>query len=130
MIWLLLSILSSTAIMVVFKLFKKYEISTLHAIVINYYTAALIGLLFINDINQKTQAFDSWLPFALLLGTLFIGLFFLIGVTTQKMGINVSTIAMKLGYILPIILAFSLYQEHISTIKFIWHSTNFICLNF
>ncbi|MCB0539937.1 MAG: EamA family transporter [Bacteroidetes bacterium] len=119
MIWLLLSIISSTAIMVVFKLFKKYEISTLHAIVINYYTAALIGLLFINDINQKTQAFDSWLPFALLLGTLFIGLFFLIGVTTQKMGINVSTIAMKLGYILPIILAFSLYQEHISTIKFI-----------
>lgn len=118
MIWLLLSILSSTAIMIVFKLFKKYDVSTLHAIVINYFTAAIMGLLFISNWKNVNTNISEWMPLAIFLGSLFIGLFVLIGVTTQKLGINVSTIAMKLGYILPIVLAFSIYQESISSIKF------------
>jgi drug/metabolite transporter (DMT)-like permease len=117
MIWLLLSILSSTAIMLIFKSFQKYEISTFHAIVINYFTACAIGIPFVDNWEAAGQSYQEWYYLALMLGTLFISLFFLIGRTTQQLGISVATVAMKLGYVLPIILAFSIYNEEISNLK-------------
>ncbi|MEX0595328.1 MAG: EamA/RhaT family transporter, partial [Candidatus Paceibacterota bacterium] len=117
MIWLLLSILSSTAIMLIFKSFKKYEISTFHAIVINYFTACILGIPFVSDWETASSSYKEWYYLAFMLGALFISLFFLIGRTTQQLGISVATVAMKLGYVLPIILAFSIYNEDISNLK-------------
>lgn len=115
--WLILSIVSSTAIMLIFKAFKRFEISTFHAIVVNYFTAFIIGLLFTKNWNVVANTIGDWYYLALLLGALFIGLFFLIGQTTQRMGISVATVAMKLGYILPIILAFVIYKETAAPIR-------------
>tara|TARA_B100000497_G_scaffold102870_1_gene117586 strand:- start:1675 stop:2559 length:885 start_codon:yes stop_codon:yes gene_type:complete len=117
MIWLLLSILSSTAIMLIFKSFKRFQISTFHAIVVNYFTAILVGFPFVQDWEVVSTSYTSWYYYALILGSLFITLFFLIGRTTQVLGISVATVAMKLGYVLPIILAFTFYHEPISSIK-------------
>lgn len=117
MIWLLLSILSSTAIMLIFKTFKKYNISTFHAIVINYFTAVAVGFSFVDNWGTVANTYTNWYYFALILGALFISLFFLIGRTTQQLGISVATVSMKLGYVLPIVLAFTFYQEAISGIK-------------
>ena len=114
MIWLLLSILSSTAIMLIFKTFKKYNISTFHAIVINYFTAVAVGFSFVDNWGTVANTYTNWYYFALILGALFISLFFLIGRTTQQLGISVATVSMKLGYVLPIVLAFTFYQEAIS----------------
>ena len=52
-------------------------------------------------------------------GGFFIGLFFLIARTTQKMGASVTTVAMKLGYVFPILIAFTVYNEVASPIKII-----------
>lgn len=117
MIFLLLSILCSTSLMLIFKLFKKYEISTFHAIVINYLTAVVIGIPFVGNWEFAIESAGSWYYLALCLGALFIGLFFLIGKTTQDLGISVATVSMKLGYILPIILAFTWYREELSALK-------------
>lgn len=117
MIWLLLSVLSSTAIMLIFKSFKKFNISTFHAIVINYFTAVLLGFPFVENWETVANTYTEWYYFALILGSLFISLFFLIGRTTQQLGISVATVSMKLGYVLPIILAFTFYQEEISGLK-------------
>ncbi|MFT4968667.1 MAG: drug/metabolite transporter (DMT)-like permease [Chitinophagales bacterium] len=119
MIWLLLSILSSTAIMLIFKSFKRFQISTFHAIVVNYFTAMLVGFPFVSDWDVVASSYTSWYYYALILGSLFIALFFLIGRTTQELGISVATVSMKLGYVLPIVLAFTWYQESLSTIKII-----------
>jgi len=45
MLYLLLSVLFSSAIFIVFKLFDTYKINTLQAIVFNYFTAFTIGIL-------------------------------------------------------------------------------------
>lgn len=117
MIWLLLSILSSTAIMLIFKSFKQFKVSTFHAIVINYFTAMALGIPFVNDWEVVATSYTDWYAYALVLGALFISLFFLIGKTTQELGISVATVSMKLGYVLPIFLAFTLYKEPITNIK-------------
>jgi drug/metabolite transporter (DMT)-like permease len=61
----------------------------------------------------------GWLPLGIVLGMFFISLFFLIGLTTQKMGASVTTVAMKLGYVIPIFLAFTYYHETATSIKII-----------
>jgi drug/metabolite transporter (DMT)-like permease len=117
MIWLTLSILSSASLLLFFKVFEKYRIDTFHAIVVNYFACVLVGLPLVNDFEINTDNGTGWIPLAMMLGTIFISLFFLIGQTTQKMGVSVATVSMKLGYIFPILLAFTVYNETITFIK-------------
>ena len=68
MIYLILSILSSTAIFVLFKLFNKYNIDTLQAIVVNYFTAFAFGIIAnnqsvnIKEIIETAYRWESFLP--------------------------------------------------------------------
>ncbi|MFT4644960.1 MAG: drug/metabolite transporter (DMT)-like permease [Planctomycetota bacterium] len=116
--WLLLSILFSSILMIIFISFKKYNVNTFYAIVVNYFVCILVALPFTLDYPLSAYT-TGWLPFAILLGVFFIGLFFLIAKTTQNMGAAVTTVAMKLGYIFPILIAFIIYNESVTLIKLI-----------
>jgi len=119
MISLLFSIACSSIIMLVFLLFKKYKIDTFHAIVVNYWTAVFLGIPFVNNWETVASTYANWYLLALLLGGIFISLFFLIGKTTQQLGVSVTTVAMKLGYVLPIFFAVTIYKEHINSLQWI-----------
>lgn len=110
MIYLLLSILSSTTIYVVFKLIDRYKIPTFSAIVVNYLAACLAGF-FLSESNPFTlQLFSQqWLPVALLVGVMFIVMFYIIGKSTQEVGVGVTTVAVKMSVIFPI--AFSIWYD-------------------
>tara|TARA_B110000037_G_C17093080_1_gene494821 strand:+ start:594 stop:1469 length:876 start_codon:yes stop_codon:yes gene_type:complete len=114
--WLLLSILFSSLLMIIFVLFKKLQVNTFYAIVINYLVCVLIALFFAKDYSFSDYM-TGWLPLGLVLGMFFISLFFLIAKTTQKMGASVTTVAMKLGYVIPIFLAFTYYGEQTTPLK-------------
>ncbi|WP_179320240.1 EamA family transporter [Winogradskyella helgolandensis] len=114
MIYLLLSVLSSTAIFVLFKLFSKYKIDTLQAIVINYATAFGFGLIF-NDakINISEIIQTHWFIAAIGLGFLFIAIFNVMALTAQKNGLSVASVASKMSLIIPVI--FGIYANNEST---------------
>ena len=114
MIYLLLSVLSSTAIFVLFKLFSKYKIDTLQAIVINYATAFGFGLIF-NDakINVSEIIQTHWFIAAIGLGFLFIAIFNVMALTAQKNGLSVASVASKMSLIIPVI--FGIYVNNEST---------------
>ena len=118
MIFLLLSILSYTLISVNFKLYDHFKIDNLQAITVNYMVCAAIGLFLITD---KTQIVNfpnhDAFPFALIIGLVFIGTFFLIARTTQIFGITVGTIAGKLAVVIPFIFGLLLYNESLSVYK-------------
>lgn len=120
MIALLLSILSSTAIFVVFKMFPKYNVNTLHAIVINYFVAAICGIILQpTEIEfTKTVAY-SWFPFAIALGVLFITVFHLMGVTAQRSGLSVVSVAAKMSVVIPILFGLIYYNESLGIIKLV-----------
>jgi len=110
MVFLALSILSSATIFVVFKLVERHKIFTFSAIVVNYFIACLAGF-FLSDSNPFTlQLFQqNWLPIALLVGVMFIVMFYAIGKSTQKAGVAVTTVAVKMSVIFPI--AFSIWYD-------------------
>ncbi|MDG4717285.1 DMT family transporter [Winogradskyella marincola] len=114
MIYLLLSVLSSTAIFVLFKLFNKYNVDTLQAIVFNYITACSCGILLYNKpINIDSFISENWFYAALGLGFLFISIFNVMALTAQKNGLSVASVASKMSMIIPIVFGIIVYNESI-----------------
>lgn len=110
MIFLLLSILSSAAIYVVFKLVDRYRVFTFSAIVINYFVACLAGFFLSNSNPFTLDVFmQKWTPIALLVGVMFIIMFYVIAKSTQKAGVTVTTVAVKMSVVFPI--AFSIWYD-------------------
>ncbi|MGB1204403.1 MAG: hypothetical protein ACPG5B_02085 [Chitinophagales bacterium] len=118
MLYLVLAVLTSTSLLVIFKIFDSYKINTFQAIVVNYWVCALTGFLLLPDASiLKNFWSQDWFPFALLLSTMFISGFWVIGMTTQKIGLTVSSIAGKTSMVLPVVAAFFLYGDTVSVTK-------------
>jgi len=118
MIYLLLTLLCSTCLMLVFKLIAKFNLSTFPVVVINYMVCAMLGILLHGKAPSLTELFSrSWLPFALVLGSLFISVFYLVGVSTRLNGITPAAIAFKLSLAIPVCAAFFLYNESLGVVK-------------
>jgi len=102
MIFLALSIVCSTAIYAIFKLFKRFHIHTFQAIVFNYFVAAGFGFWYANVNGYGT--FDlgvPWLGIAAVVGVLFISLFYIMALTSQSHGVSVTSIASKMSMVIP-----------------------------
>jgi len=102
--FLLFCILSSTGIFIVFKSIDRIGIPSFPIIVINYLVATSLGLI-INTGNIEPKAIleMDWLTLSLIIGILFILMFFIVSYSTQKAGISVPTVASKMSVIFPII---------------------------
>ena len=120
MIYLLLSVLSSTVIFVVFKLFDRFKINTLHAIVANYVTACLCGLIAYDEKIKFSEIITKdWFAYTAALGVLFIVIFNLMAITTQRSGLSVVSVATKMSLVIPIIFGLLYYKESLGVLKFI-----------
>lgn len=58
MIYLLLSILCSTSLVIILRLFSNWNIKTPHGIVFNYLVCCITGLLFIGTIAYRKRIFQ------------------------------------------------------------------------
>ncbi|MCL5246169.1 DMT family transporter [Cellulophaga sp. 20_2_10] len=118
MINLVLSILFSSLIFIVFKLFHTYKIQTLYAIISNYFVACLVGLFFykspvtISEIPGK-----PWFIGAIFLGFLFIVVFYVMAKTSQQLGVSVASVATKMSLVVPVVGGIYLYNEHLTPLK-------------
>lgn len=118
MINLLLSILSSTGIFLLFKLFEKYNINNLQAIVVNYFVACLTGVfMYKNEINLNYIVNEPWFFGAFILGFMFIAVFQIMALTAQKNGLSVASVAGKMSVIIPIVFGLYAYQESLNSQK-------------
>ncbi|WP_394971522.1 EamA family transporter [uncultured Croceitalea sp.] len=120
MLDLTLSVLCSSLIFVIFKLFDVYKIQTLYAIITNYIVACLTGLFFYEEpikVNQVITA--DWFWGTLALGVLFILIFNLMAKTSQKVGVSVASVATKMSFVVPVVVGVLLYKESLSFLKIV-----------
>ena len=118
MIYLLISILTSVIVVAYFKLFDKYNVNTFEAIVVNYLVCATMGNL-LAETPGITTAFwnEAWFKYTLILGFLFISVFYSIAQTAQKIGVSVSMVAAKLSVAIPVIFALFIHNETLGVLK-------------
>ena len=118
MIELILAILFSSCIFVIFKLFKRFEIDTFQAIVFNYFTAAICGFgLYSSEWNSNNLINTQWIPFSITSGILFISLFVIMGLSAQKNGVAITSVATKMSMASGILGMIFLYHESVGFLK-------------
>ena len=120
MIYLLLCVLCSSLLVFMFKVFDHMRIEAYPAIVFNYLVCVICGLLN-SSVGAAQIASDSyhahWLWLAVLMGFLFIHIFSLTGLTALRFGVSTASVAMKLGLVVPVIMAFAIYHEELTWYK-------------
>ncbi len=90
----------------------------MHAIVVNYIIAALSGFIAFDGpvVMTELPQFD-WFYYTLALGSLFIIVFYLMALTTQRNGLSVVSVATKMSLIIPIIFGLLYYKESLGLLK-------------
>lgn len=112
MFYLLATIFLNVVLSAVLKLYPRYNIDTLQAIVTNYCVCVVTGCLFLGHIPFSAgTVHTTWFPWAVLTGAAFICIFNLIAYCTRIDGITTTTIANKLSLVIPVVFSFILYHE-------------------
>lgn len=116
MFFLISGITCNILLLITLKSFKKFAVPAFPAIVVNYFVAGSFSLFFTNPKSVYLNATHLWLP-AALLGILLVSVFFLISLTTDKIGVSAATVANKMSVVIPVILAFLIYGDSITWLK-------------
>lgn len=120
MIYLFLSIIFNAVLFVIIKLFARFNIDALQALVVNYFIAFLVGLFFLDhSLAPKEIISQNWFKGSLILGFVFISTFYATTLTSQRNGLSVASVASKMSVIIPITLGVILYNESLGFIKII-----------
>lgn len=122
MIALILSILSSSAIYIAFKLFGKYKVTTLNALIVNYFTAFVLGIIIQGNVSLEgiwVATSKDWFYGSMALGAMFILVFTLMVITTQKGGMSVVSVSSKMSVAIPVIFVIVYYNESLGFLKII-----------
>ncbi|MBS1933792.1 MAG: EamA family transporter, partial [Bacteroidetes bacterium] len=120
MFYLVGSIVLTSYLTLAFKMLEKFHINPFQAIVFNYCTCVVTGSIVNNEFPVHASTIhEDWFGWALLMGCMLVSIFNLLGVTTQKAGVAVASVANKLSLIIPFIFSVYLYNEHITSLKIV-----------
>lgn len=118
MIYLLLSILSSSVIYITFKITERFKTNLVKLITVNYLVATILGFSFNRyPISVSGIITSHWFLYALLVGLSFILMFFMIGYSVRISGVAVTTIAGKMSMVIPVLFSILYFSEKTPPLK-------------
>ncbi len=117
MLPLFLSVVASVSLFIVFRYFSKFQVNTFQAVAVNYVVCVLTGLVFADSTHWQVFNPTQWWGMAVFLGFTFIGTFYLMGITTQRAGVTVTTLANKMSMVIPVLVNLLIFK---STTDFDW----------
>lgn len=120
MIYLLLSILFTTLLVIILRMYDKWNIETEYGITFNYLFCVITGFIAMPDklLLHQVPEWNGWY-WCLLLGVGFILIFLLIGKSTTLLGVATTGVAFKLSFIIPVIIALLFYGDTVTITKII-----------
>jgi drug/metabolite transporter (DMT)-like permease len=115
---LILAAALSSLLYVILKIFERFKIYNLHGLTFNYLTASTFAFFANYEANKlMLPSINNFGGFALVVGLMFIIVFYVAALTAQKAGIAVTSIAGKMSMIIPITAGFFLYGDHITGLR-------------
>ena len=112
------TVVFTTLIFIIFRLFEKFKIDTFQAIVFNYFIAFICGwVLYSDDLSPQALNNLNWLPYAIAVSLLFISIFFVIGLSSQKNGVAITSVAVKMSLAVSMIGMIIIYNEPLTLLK-------------
>lgn len=118
MINLLLSVLFTTSLGVILKLFERNKLDVFQAIVFNYLSCVITGIIVQQSVpDYVAYSSEGWFKYAVILGCSFIFFFNVMGYIVRKMGITVMFVSNKLSLVIPVSAAFFIFGEEVTALK-------------
>ena len=118
MIFIVASILASTSITIIFKLFTVFKVDIFTAIVFNYCSAILMGWMVSGEFPINASVVQSpTFPYAMVMGVLFITAFLAQGRSIELFGITITAILQRMSLLMTVIFALFYFDESISLSK-------------
>ena len=118
MSYLLFSIIFSTGLNVLFKLFSRYELNLFKVIMINYWVCYGLGQIWSGQWIHASDIVDKpWFYYAIFLGFTFVIGFNMAGITVKYFGIVLATIMQKMSLLLTVLFAILYFGETLTYIK-------------
>ena len=113
MLFLILAILSSSMVSIVMRVSADKVSAILSMLAVNYLLRALMGALYAKfQLWQPgTSGFSAMLVMGVLAGALYLGGFVKLESSIRKSGVVLSSVFMKLGLLIPIILSLVVFNE-------------------
>jgi drug/metabolite transporter (DMT)-like permease len=127
MINLIFAILCSLIVSINFKLFKRYDTNAYQAIVFNYPTAAIFCYFFLSPPITVLPTITEWNLF-FTVAVFLISIFYFIGKSIATSGIVLTAIAQRISLIIPVLAAFLLFSEVITSVKIIGLAIGFAAI--
>ena len=127
MIYIILSICCSVTVAVLLKLAKRYQISIIQAVTINYLAALSLCFLFFKpDVNliNSTAPWPIYIALAILLPSIFLFL----AASVKNLGIVKTDIAQRLSLFIPILAAYFIFKEDFNNLKIIGLLIGFVAI--
>ncbi|MBT8327439.1 MAG: EamA/RhaT family transporter [Bacteroidia bacterium] len=113
-VYLILSITFSTLINLVFRWFKEHDINKLQAIIVNYLVCFIVGFSLSKEQNLLEHFSAAWFHYCLVLGFLFVAIFYAMALTTEKIGISVNAVSSKMAVVVPVLFAYFFANEDVN----------------
>lgn len=118
MLYLLLAIACSVLLGFIFKLFARFGVNGFQAIVFNYFTCFCCGWLHLGRFPLSGEDFDApWMPYALILGLIFVSGFNMAEQTVRHFGVTIGQIMQKMSILITVPFAILAYQESAGWVK-------------
>jgi drug/metabolite transporter (DMT)-like permease len=118
MIALISCVFACALLVIAFKIFERFKISSLVAIVVNYFVAASINFIYDPSFTSIPQRMDEpWFLNGCILGGVFILNLIVMGLSTQKMGASVTSVASKMSLVITVIFTIIYFKESVNFLK-------------
>lgn len=111
MLYFALALFFSIGILLLFRLFKSFKVTTITAIAASYLVSTILSLSFSG--GDKHFELGQNLFFPIILGISFFAGFVFLSLSTQKSGISITSVASNLSVIIPVVAAAIFYHEKI-----------------
>lgn len=113
MLYLILAILSSAAISVLMRLSNRKVSGGAGMLAVNYIMCLVMSAVFagVDQLFPRTASLGQTLSLGAINGLLYLMSFAMLQVSIQKNGVVLSTIFMKLGLLVPLVLAVVVFRE-------------------
>jgi drug/metabolite transporter (DMT)-like permease len=110
---LLAAIITSSVILIAFKLFGRLHIDIIVAITLNYLVASSLGFWLCSGESKILSATQQpWFLVSVLAGIMLITTFIIYATSTQKAGIAITSVSGKMSVLIPVILGFIWFHEN------------------
>lgn len=118
MSFLLLTVVCSVLLGFIFKLFGRFGVDGFQAIVFNYITCFCCGWLHLGHFPVQSEDFSTpWMPYALVLGLIFVSGFNMTALTVRHFGVTVGQIMQKMSILMTVPFAVLAYHESAGWVK-------------